>query len=211
LIPHLRGVRSFAEPCCGEGDLVQHLESFGLTCAYAGDLATGQDALKLTAADYNGADVGITNPPFRYPQDPERSTRLLRDLIRHFLEIGIPHWLLIPHDWSANKRSASHLRACSDIVPVGRVKWIPDSEHNGGMDNSAWCRFDARHSGCPVLHARDLAPMRAARCAQCHKSYAPQRSSSRFCSPACRQGAYRARLSITLSVTLGPSDGRASP
>src|SRR5436190_21990440 len=30
LIPHLRGVRTFAEPCCGDGDLVRHLESFGL-------------------------------------------------------------------------------------------------------------------------------------------------------------------------------------
>ena len=35
LIPHLRGVRAFAEPCAGDGELVRHLESFGLTCAYA--------------------------------------------------------------------------------------------------------------------------------------------------------------------------------
>ena len=26
LIPHLRGVRTFAEPCCGDGALVRHLE-----------------------------------------------------------------------------------------------------------------------------------------------------------------------------------------
>jgi hypothetical protein len=30
LVPHLRGIRAFAEPCAGEGDLVRHLESFGL-------------------------------------------------------------------------------------------------------------------------------------------------------------------------------------
>ena len=45
LIPHLRGVRTFAEPCCGDGALVRHLKSFGLRCVYAGDIATGQDAL----------------------------------------------------------------------------------------------------------------------------------------------------------------------
>ena len=39
LIPFLRGIRTFAEPCCGEGDLVRHLESFGLRCTYAGDIA----------------------------------------------------------------------------------------------------------------------------------------------------------------------------
>ena len=61
LIPHLRGIRTFAEPCAGAGDLVRHLESFGLACAYAGDIASGQDALEL---DYYGTiDSIITNPP----------------------------------------------------------------------------------------------------------------------------------------------------
>jgi hypothetical protein len=36
LIPHLRGVRTFAETCCGDGQLVRHLESFGLRCTFAG-------------------------------------------------------------------------------------------------------------------------------------------------------------------------------
>ena len=64
LIPFLRGVRTFAEPCCGDGALVRHLESFGLRCVYAGDIATGQDALALTVADCNGAPI-ITNPPYK--------------------------------------------------------------------------------------------------------------------------------------------------
>jgi hypothetical protein len=29
LIPYLRGVRTFAEPCCADGALVRHLEGFG--------------------------------------------------------------------------------------------------------------------------------------------------------------------------------------
>src|SRR3982751_278794 len=45
LIPYLRGIRTFAEPCCGDGALVRHLESFGLRCVYAGDIRSGQDAL----------------------------------------------------------------------------------------------------------------------------------------------------------------------
>ena len=63
LIPHLDGIRRFAEPCCGDGALVRHLESFGLRCVYAGDIAIGQDALELTADDIAGAPI-ITNPPF---------------------------------------------------------------------------------------------------------------------------------------------------
>ena len=47
LIPYLRGIRSFAEPCAGAGDLVRHLEEFGLGCIYSGDIRDGQDALAL--------------------------------------------------------------------------------------------------------------------------------------------------------------------
>ena len=62
LIPYLRGIRTFAEPCAGDGDLVRHLEAFGLRCVYAGDIRSGQDALAL---DYYGAvDAIITNPPW---------------------------------------------------------------------------------------------------------------------------------------------------
>ena len=61
LIPHLNGIRSFAEPCCGDGALVRHLESFGLRCVYAGDISYGQDALALD--HYGAADAIITTPP----------------------------------------------------------------------------------------------------------------------------------------------------
>jgi len=68
LIPYLRGIKTFAEPCAGDGDLVRHLEEFGLECVYSGDIRDGQDALAL--ADYGDADVIISNPPWQQP--PER-------------------------------------------------------------------------------------------------------------------------------------------
>ena len=55
LIPHLRGIRSFAEPCAGAGDLVRHLEEFGLRCTYSGDIRHGLDALKFD--HYGAADA----------------------------------------------------------------------------------------------------------------------------------------------------------
>jgi len=52
LIPHLRAIRTFAEPCVGEEDLVRHLEAeAGLRCVFQGDIRTGQDALLLTVED----------------------------------------------------------------------------------------------------------------------------------------------------------------
>src|SRR6185436_10544200 len=89
LIPFLRGVRTFAEPCCGDHALVRHLESFGLCCVYAGDIEAGQDALSLDT--YRDPDAIITNPPY--------TRELMHRLITHFQRIA-PTWLLIDYDWS---------------------------------------------------------------------------------------------------------------
>jgi hypothetical protein len=209
LIPHLRGIRRFAEPCAGDGDLIRHLESFGKRCVYAGDISTGQDALALTAADCNYADCGITNLPYKYPDDPPRTTRLMRDLIRHFLDIALPCWLILPHDFSTNENAAPFLPHCSDIVAVGRVTWIAGTKDTS-KDNFSWYRFDSRHSCGPVLHnnrgQREVMPSRRKACEQCAKAYQPQRSSSRFCSETCRQRAHRNRVSVTVGVTADASE-----
>jgi hypothetical protein len=194
LIPHLRGIRCFAEPCAGDGALVRHLESFGLRCVYDGDIRSGQDALALD--HYGAADAVITNPPY--------ARELMHRLIAHFQRIA-PTWLLLDSDWASTRQAAPFMPCCSDIVAIGRVKWIEGSKYTG-KDNHAWFRFDARHRGCPVFHGRDqseMIPSRRTRvCEQCGKPYEPQRSSSRFCSGTCRQHAHRKRLlSVTTSVT----------
>ena len=120
LIPWLRGVRTFAEPCCGDGALVRHLESFGLRCAYAGDIATGQDALALD--QYGGAQVVITNPPYTRP--------LMHALIWHFARI-LPTWLLLETDWASTKQAAPFMPSCSNIVSVGRLRWIEGTTMSG--------------------------------------------------------------------------------
>jgi hypothetical protein len=95
------------------------------------------------------------------------------------------------------------MASCSDIVAIGRVKWTEGSKHTG-KDNYAWYRFDVNHTAGPVFHWRDqneTAPAPRRVCDECGKAYAPHRSSSRFCSQACKQRAYRKRLSVTSSVT----------
>jgi len=179
-------VRTFAEPCCGDGALVNHLEGFGLRCVYAGDIASGHDALAL--ASYGEVDAIITNPPYRRP--------VMHALIDHFQRIA-PTWLLLELDWAATKQAVPYLISCSDIVPIGRFRWIAGRKHTG-KENFGWFRFDARHVSGPVFHPYRSAPSRRGRsCSQCGEPYRPQRSDSKFCSDACRQRAYRGRLSVT--------------
>ncbi len=200
LIPHLRGIRSFAEPCCDNGDLVRHLESFGLRCLYQGDKATGQDA--LTFDSFGPINSIITNPPWKRVD--------LHPLISHFQKIA-PTWLLIDMDWSSTKQARPYLPCCTDILPLGRQIWIAGTDQTG-FDNSAWYRFDARHVAGPILHAFRSAPTasHAVLCESCRKPYVPRRSSSKFCSDTCRQRAHRDRLSVTKRDSVG-SFARQSP
>jgi hypothetical protein len=192
LIPYLRGVWSFAEPCAGDGALVRHLESFGLRCVYSGDIRNGQDALELD--HYDAADCIITNPPYTRP--------VMHALIEHFQRI-LPTWLLLDSDWASTRQAAPFMASCSDIVAIGRVKWIEGSKHTGN-DNHAWFRFEMNHKSGPIFHGRDqsviIPSRRTGSCEHCNRIYQPQRSSSRFCSQTCRQRAHRSRLSVTSSV-----------
>ena len=192
--PHIR------RALCRRRCLVRHLEGFGLRCVYAGDIRTGQDALELDY--YGGVDCIITNPPYTRPT--------MHRLIEHFRNIR-PTWLLLDADWAHTRQASPFLPRCSDIVAIGRVKWIEGSKHTG-KDNCAWYRFDIRHNAGPVFHGRDQSDdnvtsiRRTGICEQCRKAYEPQRSSSRFCSQTCRQRAHRNRLSVTSSVTPAPSE-----
>ena len=146
LIPHLNDAKRFAEPCCGEGDLVRHLESFGLECIYQGDMHTGANALARDRYGRGKYNI-ITNPPHT------RSD--MHKLIEHFQEIA-PTWLLIDLDWVANLQAVPYLPQCSDIVIIGRVKWIEGSEYTG-KENFAWYRFDANYNGpTKILNHRGL-------------------------------------------------------
>jgi hypothetical protein len=66
-------------------------------------------------------------------------------LIEHFQRIS-PTWLLLEADWASTRQAAPFLPCCSDIVPIGRVKWIEGSKHTG-KDNHAWFRFDFKDHG----------------------------------------------------------------
>ena len=60
---------------------------FGLRCVYAGDIATGQDALARSTSTA-APDAIITNPPYTRP--------LMHPLIEHFQRIA-PTWLLLDY------------------------------------------------------------------------------------------------------------------
>lgn len=144
LLPHLPEEATFAEPCCGTGELIFHLADHWILCNFASDIEDRfeegggfidtLDALELNEehlTEYGHCDYIITNPPW------ERS--ILHPMIEHFRTLR-PTWLLFDAGWAYTKQSREMMQYCSDIVAVGRVKWIPDSKMTG-KDDCAWYQF----------------------------------------------------------------------
>lgn len=144
LIPHIDRDVPYAEPMAGEWKLVGHLMRFHLHCGYAGDIGEGRDALEWQPSE--GVGQIISNPPWTWA--------LLKPLLAHLIATGLPVWLLLDADLMHNVRMRPFMDQCFRIVSVGRLKWIPDSAHQG-LDNAAWYGFRADAVGYPQFVPRE--------------------------------------------------------
>ena len=127
-----------------KGKLAEQLIKAGFVCVLGSDIEGGIDA--LTLPNFNKADAIITNPPW--------TRAMLHPMILHF-QRHAPTWLLFDADWAFNKAASPYLDQCSDIVAVGRIRWIEGTTQTG-KDNVAWYRFHDRHSGGPKFTGRKL-------------------------------------------------------
>jgi len=181
LVPFLpKGGFFFAEPCAGDGRLVNHIERLthgrGVwisdidpdgAAAIANEKYGGaersdvvaKNALDVTERDLKAANVDmvITNPPW---ERTKKHDYILHRLIDHYGSM-IQTWFLFDGDWAHTSQAQPYLEQyCTRIVSIGRVKWLPDSKHTG-KDNACWYEFrpDARRvSRAPAFFGRGVSP-----------------------------------------------------
>ncbi len=145
----------YIEPCVGDGALRKHLSDLtGVhNCWYMLDIVPRMigpkegDATDHKEMEYakSFSKLIITNPPWSF--EP------LTAMLETWRELGFTVWVLLSGDWAHNLRSAPYLSYCTDIVPVGRLKWMPDSKY-ASKDNNAWYRFEPYPDRTTVFHAR---------------------------------------------------------
>lgn len=158
LIPHLPESFVFAEPCAGDGRLIDHIQELhqNCECGWASDIEPRDtsistlEALELAEEHVTGCDLIITNPPWIRTK---ASGYLLHELIKTFSDLR-PTWLLFDADWVHTIQSSELVsdRLCK-IVSIGRVKWIEDSA-GSGKDNAAWYLFDKSKLGPTEFYGR---------------------------------------------------------
>jgi hypothetical protein len=88
--------------------------------------------------------IAIFNPP--YWGKPRDLHVLIGNVSDH-----TTFWALLQHDWVAKAGSGALASRAQRVIPVGRVKFIPESPHSG-MDNVVWIKF-TRPSGEPTIFA----------------------------------------------------------
>lgn len=144
LLPHLAPKTLFVEPCAGAGDLVDQLVHAGHICAGAFDIAPLRADIKqgdaTTLRWRTSRGVWISNPPW--------TRHMMHTIIRN-LASQAPFWALFDADWMHIDKSVDLMRICRKIVSVGRLKFIPDSPHDG-KDNCAWYLFDGTRPAGPI-------------------------------------------------------------
>ena len=137
LLEHLEEDFTFAEPCAGDGALIEHLETKG-TCMWASDIEPQKEG--IIQRDYNfvghnallESEYIITNPPW--------DRKILHPMIDYF-SMWRPTWLLFDADWIHTKQSSPYLKNLQAIISVGRIKWFGNMT---GKDNCAWYLFDQK-------------------------------------------------------------------
>jgi len=149
LLPFLKSVNTFAEPCSGDGSLVRHLEKKWLTCNHSSDikpLGVGikqMDAMSLSTEDVNDCDVIITNTPW--------TRSIFHPMIKHFCSLK-PTWLLADADWIHTQQSKDFVKFnLKKIVSIGRVKWFSNTS---GKDNACWYLFVDSYKMSPKFYGR---------------------------------------------------------
>jgi hypothetical protein len=150
LLRHLPVPVKFAEPCAGDGRLIDMLVADGHECVASFDVVPRRDGIEckdasfMVSDDLNGAEMIITNPPWD------------RTPLHQIIERGMalcPTWLLFDADWMHTRQASPYLPFCAKIVSVGRVKWIEDSDM-AGKDNCCWYLFNGEFKGATKFFGR---------------------------------------------------------
>ncbi len=137
LKPFFRGYRIKAiEPFAGAGDLTNQIDWADWVAKTdiepSHESVSQRDAFDYKSSDFEGVDFVITNPPW--------TRNILHPSIEHFANL-VPTWMLLDANWAWTAQAAKYIeRYCTDIVTIGRLKWIPDTNMTG-KDDCAWFCF----------------------------------------------------------------------
>lgn len=153
LKPFIPEGTTFSEICAGDGILTDQLvKEMSLVCVSEYDIEPQNnlriaylDALTIEEKHVIGADLIVTNPPW--------DRKVLHPLIEKCANLR-PTWFLFDSNWANTVQSGKLIETyCTDIVAIGRLKWIEGTTMSG-KDDCSWFRFDKNKQSTTKFHGR---------------------------------------------------------
>jgi len=154
-----RHVLNYAEPCCGDGSLIDGFiknDINRLECYWASDIDPEAGFPRIDALELGEGTIGksfvdaiVTNPPY--------TKSILLPLIDHFIHYN-DTWLLLPADIMHNKYFGPYMRLCEEVHSIGRLYWEENKVR--GVDNYCWFFFphnpdEVKQKYLPVFYGRE--------------------------------------------------------
>lgn len=137
LRPFINGIEAAIEPFAGAGDLTNQFPEIHwrqTDIEPQSDYINQKDAFDYTKEEILKFDAIITNPPWSRP--------ILHRSIEYFAPI-IQSWMLLDANWLFTKQAGPYIeKYLTDVVTIGRVKWIPNTTMSG-KDDCCWYRFSS--------------------------------------------------------------------
>jgi len=202
--PLLKGVTTICEPFCGRGNLTIAMREHGLIVHASDIMDRGcPDSVTLDframASRPPDCDVLLSNPPYADAMGHLEHAWGLGFRLVVFL---LPPSFLHTADRFDRLHRTGRLRRVH--VLAERLQDMHDANFVGKKASQsqvhAWYVLDRNYCGPATINPVSIyrpgerMPWHGGGvCEQCHRAYRPQRSTSRFCSEACRQRAHRKR------------------
>lgn len=134
LRPFLDLSKEYVEPFAGAGDLVSQFPELAwkiiIDIAPKSNHIAKQDAFYYTWYEPN--EIILTNPPW--------TRAIFHHAIEHFTPKVQYCWWLMDANWQFTKQAIPYIKEyVTDIVTIGRLRWIPDTTMSG-KDDCVWIR-----------------------------------------------------------------------
>lgn len=137
---------TYIEPCCGNASLIDQLSG---DCIQAIDIQPeipqNHKSFSITekgdarSTKLKSAKYIITNPPFS-----KSFKKDLHEMLKVFINSNVEKtFLLLPFNWATNVDFQWAMKHCSDVIPTGRLKWIPGTKQSDTKDH-AWYVFQKK-------------------------------------------------------------------
>lgn len=151
LVKYLPEDVSFIEPFAGDGSLILNIQKHlpKSKCVWSSDVDPKAEWISpydYEDVPYDENSYVVSNPPW--------NRKILHEVIDFYHDLweerNVTTWLLWDANWLWTKQAKPFFNKIEYVIPIGRVKWIEDSNMSS-KDDCAWFKIGGYESEIRIV------------------------------------------------------------